>query len=88
MTLSPMQLLIILVIVVLLFGTKKFKNVGKDLGGAVKDFKDAVKTETQEAKEEIKVIDHKSESLPTQNPQSSETQNSSNQSQNHNQNQA
>lgn len=35
--------LIVLVIVILVFGTKKLKNIGSDLGGAVKGFKDGVK---------------------------------------------
>jgi sec-independent protein translocase protein TatA len=35
--------LIVLLIVVLVFGTKKLKNIGTDLGGAVKGFKDGVK---------------------------------------------
>ena len=39
---SPMQLLIILVIVLLLFGTKKLRTLGGDLGAAVKGFKKAV----------------------------------------------
>lgn len=34
--------LIVLLIVVLIFGTKKLRNIGSDLGGAVKEFKDAV----------------------------------------------
>lgn len=34
---------IVLVIVVLVFGTKKLRNVGQDLGGAIKGFKDGVK---------------------------------------------
>ena len=34
---------IVLVVVVLLFGTKKLRNIGNDLGGAVKGFKDSVK---------------------------------------------
>jgi sec-independent protein translocase protein TatA len=34
---------IVLVIVVLVFGTKKLKNIGQDLGGAVKGFKDGMK---------------------------------------------
>jgi sec-independent protein translocase protein TatA len=34
--------LIVLVVVMLLFGTKKLRNVGGDLGGALKDFKKAV----------------------------------------------
>lgn len=37
--------LILLVVVVILFGTSKLKNAGKDLGSAVKGFKDAVKEE-------------------------------------------
>ena len=37
------QLLIILLIVVMLFGTKKIRNIGSDLGGALKGFKNAVK---------------------------------------------
>jgi sec-independent protein translocase protein TatA len=35
--------LIVLVIVMLIFGTKKLRNVGQDLGGAVKGFKDGMK---------------------------------------------
>ncbi len=37
--------LIVLVIVLLVFGTKKLKNIGGDLGGAVKNFKDAMAEE-------------------------------------------
>lgn len=36
------QLIIILVVVILLFGTKRLKNIGSDLGGALKGFKKAV----------------------------------------------
>ena len=39
---SIWQLLIILAIIVLLFGTKKLRGIGSDLGGAVKGFKKAV----------------------------------------------
>lgn len=38
-SLSPLHWLIVLVIVVLIFGTKKFRNVGHDLGAAIKGFK-------------------------------------------------
>ncbi len=38
--------LIVLLIVVLIFGTKKLKNMGTDLGGAVKGFKDGVRDGT------------------------------------------
>lgn len=37
------HILLMLVIVVLIFGTSKLKNLGKDLGGAVKGFKEAMK---------------------------------------------
>lgn len=39
------ELLIILVIVALIFGTKKLRNIGSDLGGAVKGFKDSISNE-------------------------------------------
>ena len=37
--------LIVLLVVVLIFGTKKLRNIGTDLGGAVKGFKDGMKSE-------------------------------------------
>ncbi|MDD4880930.1 MAG: Sec-independent protein translocase subunit TatA [Gallionellaceae bacterium] len=37
--------MIVLVVVLLIFGTKKLKNIGGDLGGAVKGFKEAMKEE-------------------------------------------
>jgi len=42
------QLLIIVVIVILLFGTKKLRGLGSDLGGAIKGFKKAVSDEDKE----------------------------------------
>ena len=42
--------LIVLVIVLLIFGTKKLRNLGSDLGGAVKGFKDGMKGEEPAAK--------------------------------------
>lgn len=41
--------LIVLVIIMLVFGTKKLRNIGQDLGGAVKGFKDGVKEGTADA---------------------------------------
>ena len=49
--------LIVLLIVVLVFGTKKLKNIGSDLGGAVSGFKKAMKegdTEGQEVAKQLK----------------------------------
>ena len=48
---SIWQLLIILVIVLLIFGTKRLKNLGGDLGGAIKGFKDAVDSDENEKRD-------------------------------------
>jgi sec-independent protein translocase protein TatA len=45
------QLIIIAVIVILLFGTKKLRGIGSDLGGAIKGFKKAIKEEETPAAE-------------------------------------
>jgi sec-independent protein translocase protein TatA len=44
---SPMGLLIILAIVALIFGTKRLKDIGGDLGGAVKSFRKAMNATTE-----------------------------------------
>lgn len=41
--------LIVLLVVVLIFGTKKLRNLGQDLGGAVKGFKEGMKTDDDKA---------------------------------------
>ncbi|MEX0740665.1 MAG: Sec-independent protein translocase subunit TatA [Pseudohongiella sp.] len=46
---SIWQLLIIALIIVLLFGTKKLRTLGSDLGGALKGFKQAVKDKDEES---------------------------------------
>jgi len=48
-SLSIWHWLIVLLIVVMVFGTKKLKNIGSDLGGAVKGFKDGMKEGGQAA---------------------------------------
>lgn len=51
---SLWQLLIILLIVVLIFGTKRLKSIGSDLGGAVKGFRSSMQDgETEARKEEL-----------------------------------
>jgi sec-independent protein translocase protein TatA len=44
--------LVVLAIVIVIFGTKKLRNIGSDLGGAIKNFKDSLKTEDEAKKEE------------------------------------
>lgn len=54
---SIWQLLIVLAILILIFGTKKLKNLGGDLGGAVKGFKEAVNKEDDDSNAQAKAID-------------------------------
>lgn len=55
---SIWQLLIILVVVILIFGTKKLRTLGGDLGGAVKGFKKAL-NEDEKKKEEADKLENK-----------------------------
>ncbi|HSP84494.1 MAG TPA: Sec-independent protein translocase subunit TatA [Psychrobacter sp.] len=50
--------LILLVVVVVVFGTAKLKNAGKDLGGAVKGFKEAIKDEETEHARKNRMLSH------------------------------
>ena len=50
---SIWQLVIVLVIIVLIFGTKKLRNMGSDLGGAMKSFKSAINEKDEEESEKL-----------------------------------
>jgi sec-independent protein translocase protein TatA len=50
-TFSIWHWLIVLLVVVLVFGTKKLRNIGADLGGAVKGFKEGINTEDEASKQ-------------------------------------
>ena len=65
-SLSIWHWLIVLLVVVLIFGTKKLRNIGQDLGGAVKGFKEGMKS-GDEAASAAK------DSEPPQSPQISGT---------------
>ncbi|MEJ1959891.1 MAG: Sec-independent protein translocase subunit TatA [Nitrosomonadales bacterium] len=49
--LSVWHWLIVLLVVAMIFGTKKLRNIGSDLGGAVKGFKEGMKSEEDTPKE-------------------------------------
>jgi len=49
-SMSWIHWVILLIIVLLIFGTKKLRNIGADLGGAVKGFKDGMKGDDEPAK--------------------------------------
>ena len=51
-TMSIWHWLIVLVIILLVFGTKKLRNIGTDLGGAVRGFKEGVREGTESAEKE------------------------------------
>lgn len=51
---SIWQLLIVLAIVIMLFGTKRLRNMGGDLGAAIKGFKNSIHTEDDKAEEDAK----------------------------------
>jgi len=57
MGISIWQLLIILVIVLVLFGAKRLRNLGSDLGASVKGFRDSMKEGEKQAGEEEKKLD-------------------------------
>ena len=50
---GPFELIIILVIVLLIFGGKRLKNIGNDLGGAIKGFRSSMKESESKDKEEV-----------------------------------
>ena len=62
---GPMQLLLILAIVIVIFGAKRLKNLGSDLGGAVKGFKTAVKDESEEAQAQLEDANDSTEQAVT-----------------------
>ncbi len=49
--LSIWHWLIVLLVVMIVFGTKKLRNIGSDLGGAVRGFKDGLKESTEKPEE-------------------------------------
>ncbi|MDO9047255.1 MAG: Sec-independent protein translocase subunit TatA [Methylobacter sp.] len=59
MGLSVTHLLVVLAIVIIVFGTKRLRNIGADLGGAIKSFRTALK----EGEEEDKPAENKSEAI-------------------------
>lgn len=66
---SVTQLLILLVIVMLVFGTKRLRNIGSDLGSAVKGFRKGIEDEPEE-KEPEKIA--KAESTVAESPSEGE----------------
>ncbi|WP_118845593.1 twin-arginine translocase TatA/TatE family subunit [Haemophilus haemolyticus] len=64
--LSPAQMIILLVVILLVFGTKKLRNAGSDLGAAVKGFKKAMQDDEKAKDAEFKSIDNNAASAKTE----------------------
>jgi sec-independent protein translocase protein TatA len=62
---SIWQLLIVLAIVVMLFGTKRLRTLGSDLGSMIKGFKNSINTEEEKKDETPKSVEDKSASTNT-----------------------
>lgn len=67
--LSIWHVLIFAIVVILLFGTAKLKNLGKDVGGAVKDFKKSIRDEDAEAAQlnEPRTLEHQNSNTSNSN---------------------
>jgi sec-independent protein translocase protein TatA len=61
-SLSIWHWLIVLLVVTLIFGTKKLRNIGSDLGGAVKDFKEGMRGDD----EPVKQLNENSQNIPAE----------------------
>ena len=75
---GPFELVIILAIVILIFGGKRLKNLGSDLGGAIKGFESSVKDAETEEEETIEVEveeidDHEEAGIETSDDTSEES---------------
>ena len=73
---GPVQLLIVLAIILLLFGTKKLRNIGGDLGSAIKGFKKAISEdkhkEAETSAESDKITAQKTDATATKTESSKE----------------
>jgi sec-independent protein translocase protein TatA len=70
--LSPGHLLLLLLVVVLIFGTKKLRNVGEDLGAAIKSFRKGLQSEDKAEQPQLKA-DPAGEQAPAADKKSEST---------------
>ena len=75
--LSIWHWLIVLIVIILVFGTGKLRNLGKDLGGAIKGFKEGMKdgeqaeSEVRQVKDATRATDAGSETIDVQSKEKS-----------------
>jgi len=73
---SIWQLLILLLIVVLVFGTKRLRSLGTDLGGAIRGFRKGMEEEEDDKQDTTEVLESSEERTPTVERQSETTKES------------
>lgn len=61
MGLSIWHILLMMIVIILVFGTSKLKNLGKDLGGAIKDFRSSVNEENDSSSKNVTPNDQNKE---------------------------
>jgi len=72
---SVTQLLILLVIVMLVFGTKRLRNIGSDLGSAVKGFRKGIEDDSEDKKDSEKIVHSENASAAPQTKEEKATAN-------------
>ena len=70
---GPVQLLIVLVIVLAIFGTKRLRTLGSDLGSAVKGFRSAMNDADKETDESARISDETKQDADFDNTPAEET---------------
>ena len=70
---GPVQLLIVLVIVLAIFGTKRLRSLGSDLGSAVKGFRSAMNDADKEENESTRISDETKQDADFDNTPAEET---------------
>ncbi len=67
---------IVLVVVLAVFGTAKLRNIGGDLGTALKGFKDAMKEDDKKEGQKVETVEHKADAEKTTTDTESKKENS------------
>lgn len=70
--LSPGQIIVIVILVVLLFGGKRLRSFGSDLGEAIKGFKKSMSGEEKEKEEELQKLEQQNQSQPVKQTEKTE----------------
>jgi sec-independent protein translocase protein TatA len=70
--LSPGQIIVIIILVVLLFGGKRLRSFGSDLGEAIKGFKKSMSGEEKDKEEDPQKLEQQNQPQPVKQPEKNE----------------